>query len=282
MTPVTVGRFDRSAPWTPAGTPIYRRAMGGTLCTLVVPTRNEAGNVGIFVERVTKAVAGRRCEIVFVDDSDDDTPAVVARVASDAGMPVGIVHRPRGQRDGGLGGAVVAGLRVAQGDVVCVMDADLQHPPEILPEILDRIDAADRPDLVVASRYCPGGRSGLGRHRSFVSRASNRLARTCFPRALRDVTDPMSGFFAVRPEAVALDALRPNGFKILMEIAVRSVPLRVAEVPFTFADRQWGDSKASLEEGRRFAAHVLRLRFSRRSRRGRAPEPVAETVHAAV
>jgi glycosyltransferase involved in cell wall biosynthesis len=245
--------------------------IGGTIdLTVIVPTRNEAGNIAPLVRRLSTALRGRRAEFIFVDDSDDDTEAEVDRLGEPGDEhDVLCLHRDPDSRVGGLGGAVVAGLKAALGEYVCVMDGDLQHPPELVPELLSRACESDHPNLVVASRYSANGASRLRGGRSAVSRASTLLAKSAFPRALRDLSDPMSGFFLFRREDVDASSLRPDGFKILMEIAVRTTRIRVAEVGFTFQDRSWGSSKASLAEGARFASHVVKLRRSSR----RAVEP---------
>lgn len=233
--------------------------------SVIVPTRNEAANIDALVERVAGALAGSPAEVIFVDDSDDDTPDVVEQVvrSRDGGRDfvVSLLHRPVGTRDGGLGGAVVAGLRLARSPWVCVMDADLQHPPETIPHMRAAAEAEDA-TLVVASRYREGGEAtGLaGSTRTALSIAASAAAKAAFPRALRSVTDPMSGFFLFRRDAVDPNTLRPQGFKILMEIAVRTPDLRVAEVPYTFAERHAGESKANSREGVSYLRHLGRLR----------------------
>lgn len=143
------------------------------------------------------------------------------------------------------------------------MDADLQHPPHLVPELLGE-GARTGADLVVASRYIAGGsRAGLaGGYRIAVSRGATWLAKGLFPRALRGISDPMSGFFAMRRQAVTggSGTLKPLGYKILLELAVRCRPARVAEVPFVFQDRFSGESKSTAREGLRFLAHLAALR----------------------
>ncbi len=205
---------------------------------------------------------GHTCSIVFVDDSDDDTAATVERVAATTATELYCVHRPKDVRWGGLGGAVVDGLRATGAELACVIDGDLQHPPELVPELFARAASEDDPaDLVVASRYCASGSAeGLDLRRTAISRSMTAVARLAFPGALRSITDPMSGFFLVRRPALDLDRLAPDGFKILLEIAVRTPDLRVAEVPFTFGDRFAGDSKADVRVGWQYLKHVLKLR----------------------
>ena len=229
--------------------------------TVLVPTRNEAGNVALLIDRISASLAGRDAEILIVDDSDDSTPYQVLRARQTSTTPVRLLHREPVERQGGLGGAVLAGLRKSHGEWVVVMDGDLQHPPETLGALLE---AREGSDLVVASRHVgTGSASGLSSAaRVTASEAATLLARAFFPRRLRGTTDPMSGFFAVRRAAVDLDALRPDGFKVLVEILVRSGPLRVREVGYEFASRHSGTSKASLTEGLRLLRALLRMRAS--------------------
>ncbi|ORT61083.1 glycosyltransferase family 2 protein [Streptomyces sp. CB03238] len=228
--------------------------------TVVIPTFNESANVRELLRRITATVPDRLpCEIVFVDDSTDDTPAVIADAARDCPFPVSVIHRDT--PDGGLGGAVVAGLKAATADWIVVMDADLQHPPALVPDLVATGEKEDA-DLVVASRYLAGGsRAGLaGGYRVAVSRGATWLAKGLFPRALRGISDPMSGFFAIRRAAITTDTLKPLGYKILMELAVRCRPARVAEVPFVFEERFAGESKSTAREGVRFLRHLVELR----------------------
>jgi dolichol-phosphate mannosyltransferase len=236
-------------------------ALVGVDVTVVVPTRNEAGNIAMLVDRLDAALDGVTAEILFVDDSDDDTPQRVEEIALRARHRVRIVHRDPDERSGGLGSAVVAGFHAAASHWAVVMDGDLQHPPELVPELV-RAGCERGSDLVVASRYNGAGdSSGLsGVIRHTVSRSSTTLTKTLFPRRMRACTDPMSGMFAVRLDSIDLAALRPNGFKILMEILARSPRLRVSEVPFCFGERHSGESKASLREGLLFARRLIGLR----------------------
>ncbi|SDQ63316.1 glycosyltransferase family 2 protein [Microbacterium sp. cf332] len=231
--------------------------------TIVVPTFNEGPNVAELLRRIGDAVDDRMIEVVFVDDSTDDTPAVIERAAKTADFPVRLIHRD--EPVAGLGGAVVEGLRAATASWCLVMDGDLQHPPEDIPRLLARSDRGDV-DVVVASRYIAGGDSkGLAdATRTTVSRASTLLTKAMFPRKLGECSDPMTGFFLVDRDAVDIDSLRPRGFKILLEILARR-HMRVAEVPFAFAPRYAGASKATFTQGIRFLTQLLMLRFGRMS-----------------
>lgn len=231
--------------------------------TVIVPTFNERDNVAELVARTASALAGRQAEILFVDDSTDDTAAEVERVAAAAALPVRVIHRTGNA--GGLGGAVVVGLGAAAHDLCIVMDGDLQHPPELLPALLARHAEGDA-DVVAASRYIGGGdTSGLGTALRFgVSRAATWLTRAMFPIRLAGSTDPMTGFFLVDRSRLEIAVLRPQGFKILLELLARS-DLRIAEVPMEFGERRHGTSKASLRQGATFIAHLARLRFGKMS-----------------
>lgn len=244
------------------GAPPMSSGPGGV--TLIIPTFNESANVAELLGQLRAALPARPpCRVLFVDDSTDDTPALIEKAAADCPFPVEVLHRD--SPAGGLGGAVVEGIARAGSDWIVVMDADLQHPPHLVPELVGEGERTGA-DLVVASRYLPGGsRAGLaGGYRVAVSRGATWLAKGLFPRALRGISDPMSGFFAMRRSAVTgavtTEALKPLGYKILMELAVRCQPQKTAEVPFVFQERFAGESKSTAREGMRFLTHLAALR----------------------
>ncbi|PZU36763.1 MAG: glycosyl transferase family 2, partial [Microbacterium sp.] len=231
--------------------------------TVVVPTRNEAPSIPSLITRIARAVDGIDAEILFVDDSDDGTDGLIRTLAEDAPLPIRLIHRTDGV--GGLSGAVVEGLTAAHADLCVVMDGDLQHPPETIADLL-RAHRRGDVDVVVASRYAQGGQAdGLADVvRSAVSRVTTALTRAMFPLRLRECTDPMTGFFLIDRTRVDLAALRPRGFKILLEILARN-PLRLREVPFDFAERHEGSSKASVRQGLHFVTQLATLRFGKMS-----------------
>ncbi|MCR2826837.1 glycosyltransferase [Microbacterium sp. zg.Y909] len=231
--------------------------------TIIVPTYNEGPNVVELLGRIGEVMAGRDFEVLFVDDSTDDTPAVVQAAAATTSFPVRLLHRDTATD--GLGGAVLEGFAAARSPWCLVMDGDLQHPPETIPSLLDRAAVGDV-DVVVASRYAAGGTSkGLAdATRTTVSRASNLLTKAMFPRKLAGCSDPMTGFFLLNRDAIDIRALHPRGFKILLEVLARR-QLRIAEVPFNFAPRHAGASKASFTQGIRFLTQLTMLRFGRMS-----------------
>lgn len=241
--------------------PEPQTAVSPDLLTIIVPTRNEAENVLPLLRRLAAALADTPIELLFMDDSTDSTPEAIAQAAPLFPFPVRVIARPPERRNG-LSGAVVEGFQAARGEWLCVMDADLQHPPEVLPVLLARAQEA-RADIVVGSRKADiFGPLGLSRKRAMTSQLLTLLARAWFPRLLKNVSDPLTGLFLVRRAALNTAVLRPNGFKILLEILIRCPGLRVSEVQFDFASRHEGESKADFQEGMRFFRHLLRLRLT--------------------
>jgi dolichol-phosphate mannosyltransferase len=229
--------------------------------TILVPTRNEAENVDPLLRRLSGTVEPGTV-VLFVDDSDDETPHVI-QAAQERGfgsLAIRLLHRSGEQRTGGLGGAVLAGLERAHTQWVCVMDGDLQHPPEVVPRLLNAATSAQA-DLIVASRYIKGGRNeGLGPVRTAVSWGSTMLAKAMFPHRLRGIHDPMSGFFLFRRDAMT-EPMTPRGFKILLEMAVRHPDLIRCEVPFVFVERMLGTSKGTIREGLRYLQLLAEMRW---------------------
>ena len=233
------------------------------LLSIVVPTKNELGNVAALIERLETVLPTVAMEIVFVDASKDGTAALIEERARVSERDILVLRQRPERRRSGLGAAVVQGLHAARGSWVCVMDADLQHPPELIAELLEEAETHEL-DLVVASRYCSqNGGAGLGWARAMASRSTTSAARMLFPRRLHNVSDPMSGFFLVRRDAVEADALRPRGFKVLLDVLIRNPDLRTGEVSFTFGERRAGRSKANIREGVRYLSLLTRLRFAR-------------------
>jgi dolichol-phosphate mannosyltransferase len=243
--------------------------------TVLVPTRNERDNIAPLLERLGEVSRGLQFTVLFVDDSTDDTPEVIRRLSGRAACGVHLLHRPEKRRVGGLGGAVRTGLSATRSELVCVMDADLQHPPELLPALVREVRRSEA-DVVVASRHGAGGEvTAFSAPRRALSWGSAFMARAFFPRRLRGVSDPMSGFFLVRRAAIEVAALRPCGFKILLEILLSGRRLSVSEVGFCFGERHAGESKATLREGGRYLRRLIALRVRRWNPAGNARTTVA-------
>ncbi|MEU9031282.1 glycosyltransferase [Streptomyces sp. NPDC048383] len=257
-------------PESPAPQPSEPSGGGGVTVTVIIPIRDESAHVAELLARLTAALPAHPPHaVLFVADSTDDTDdstdhtadsaddtAAIEKAGADCPFPVTVLRRT--SPDGGLSGAVVAGIGRAASDWIVVMDADLRHPPHLVPEL---VGAGERTgaDLVVASRRLPGG-GRAGGYRVAVSRGAGLLAKGLFPRALRGIGDPMSGFFALRRTAVTAAAPCSLGPGVLLEIAVRCRPARPAEVPFVCEGRYAGESKSAVREGLRFLAHLAALR----------------------
>lgn len=228
--------------------------------TMVVPTYNERDRLAELVDAVFAAAAraGVALEIVIVDDnSPDGTGALADELATRHRITV--VHRA-GKL--GLGTAVVEGFRVASAAIVGVMDADFSHPPGLVPRML-RVFQGTQADLLVASRYIPGGSTpNWPFRRRLLSRVACLMARPLSP--IRDAT---SGFFLIRREVAAGVTIQAGGFKICLELLVRAAPARLVEMPFRFDDREAGESKMSAREAAGYLVQLrdlYRIRWSRR------------------
>ncbi len=232
--------------------------------TVVVPTRNERENVRPLLKAIEQALPAQSVEVIFVDDSDDETPAIIEEVALELAsthVHVSLEHRPKGPgREGGLATAVVRGMERARAEYVAVIDADLQHPPEQLRVFYDQAKAQDL-DLVLASRYIKGGSyqglNGIGR--LLVSLSLKWTAKLAFPEHLMRVSDPLGGFFLLRRSLLTEVVLRPVGYKILLEILLRCHWKNLREVPYSFQARANGQSKASIRQGLLVLQHIWRL-----------------------
>ncbi|MFP6667896.1 MAG: glycosyltransferase family 2 protein [Pirellulales bacterium] len=222
--------------------------------SIIVPTYGEAENLPVLIPRVAEVLreAGIAAEILIVDDnSPDDTEQVCRQLAGD--YPVQLLIR-RDER--GLSSAVLHGMRHARGGVLLVMDADLSHPPEKIPEMVATLQREDT-DFVIGSRYVKGGATDgdWGFFRWLNSKAATWLAMP-----LTRARDPMAGFFAVRKSAVdSAEELDPIGYKIGLELLVKCRCRAVREVPIQFSDRLHGESKLTLKEQINYLRHLKRL-----------------------
>ena len=221
------------------------------LVTVVVPTYHEFDNITALVARLdaVRRSAGLNLEVLLMDDDSRDGSA---ELVDSLAMPwVRLVTRTS---ERGLSASVLDGIRRSKGDYVVVMDADLSHPPEKIPDMLAALDGAD---MAIGSRFTAGGTidDKWGPFRWLNSRVASLLARP-----LTTAKDPMSGFFAMRRSTFESGkAFNPVGYKIGLEFIVKCRCRRIAEVPIHFADRQHGESKLTMKEQLRYLQHLRRL-----------------------
>jgi glycosyltransferase involved in cell wall biosynthesis len=231
--------------------------------SIIVPTLNERENVEALLSQINQVLQKTEdpFEVIFVDDSTDDTPQVIQKASRIFPFDMVLIERSAQKRTG-LGTAVVEGIRVARGDWVCVMDGDLQHPPEVIPQLLAKAEATGS-DLVAGSRLAEGGGTdGLSAPRKLVSHGLALTSHILFPARLKKISDPLTGFFLFRRNLVDPECLHPDGFKILLDILVRCPKLNVAEVPFKFGERYGGESKASTQQVLYLFRHYGKLLFA--------------------
>jgi len=227
------------------------------MISVVLPTYNEAASIREVLQRASDALraTGEEFELIVVDDSSPDGTAELAEALASQ-LPVRVVRRPG---RGGLALAVVDGWKVARGDVVGVMDADLQHPPEVLTRLVAAL-SSQRVDLVIASRSGSGGASAdWSWKRRLTSWLATHLAACVLPWTLAEVRDPMSGMFLVRRRALEGARLEPTGYKILLEVLAKGAYDQFIEVPYRFEPRDRGSSKLGTRQALEYVLHLARL-----------------------
>jgi dolichol-phosphate mannosyltransferase len=225
--------------------------------SVILPTYNERENIDKIIWKLGAILseAGYDYEIIVVDDNSPDGTAHVAEALSKT-YPVKVVKRP-GRL--GLTSAIYDGFKTASGEYLVVMDADFQHPPELVPELLAKLKECD---LVVASRYVKGGKiENWSLTREIISKGAILGARLLIPECRR-VKDPVSGFFALRREIIEKwKPIEPRGYKALVEIIASTKPRRICEVPFTFRGRERGTSKLGSKQIFSYAKLLVKLGF---------------------
>lgn len=229
--------------------------------SLVLPTYNEGENieamVRILVELLERNWSGQY-ELIVVDDDSPDLTWKIATQLTQQYPPLKVLRRTA---ERGLSTAVIRGWQMAQGQVLGVIDADLQHPPEILLALLEEMKQGA--DLAIASRHVEGGGvSEWSMARRLLSRGAQMLGLLILPEVISRLSDPMSGFFMVKRRAIAHQPLSPVGYKILIEVTARGKIRWLAEVGYVFRERRSGESKVTWRQYVEYLQHLLKLRLS--------------------
>jgi len=211
--------------------------------SIIIPTYNESENIIQVLksigEHIPKDIA---TEAIVVDDnSPDGTGKVVEDYINDAqnktGYTIGVIHR---KTKSGLSSAILDGIQHSSGETVVVMDSDFSHPPKIIPQLIEEIKTS-KYDIAIASRYTEGGEvNGWSTKRKLISKGAKGIAKVGLG---VNESDPMSGFFAFNRnilEGIKFDAI---GYKMLLEILVKTKGAKVKEFPYTFTNRTHGSSK---------------------------------------
>lgn len=222
--------------------------------SIIVPTYNETENLLALVERIDKALSPAiDYEVVIVDDDSPDGTAAVANNLSQK-YPIRVIVRKEAR---GLASAVVQGFRCAKAQTLTVIDADLQHPPEIIPQLLTEIWRGA--DIAISSRYTAGGDiPQWSIQRKLISQVAVLIAKAVLPNC-RGITDPLSGFFAVAEKTIKNVELHPTGYKILLEVLALGHYNKVIEIPYSFGEREKGRTKYNVRETVNYCKHIVSL-----------------------
>lgn len=231
------------------------------LFSLIIPTYNEGKNIINLVEKLTyllDQIIPNEYELIIVDDDSLDRTWEIALELTEEYPCLKVMRR---EKEKGLSTAVIRGWQVARGEILGVIDADLQHPPETLLNLWKEIQKGA--DLAVASRNVEGGGvSDWSALRRFLSRGAQTLGLIILPEVIGRISDPMSGYFLVRRRCLVDTHLSPLGYKILVEVLARGKVGWIGEVGYVFQERQEGESKVTKKQYIDYIRHLIRLRFS--------------------
>jgi dolichol-phosphate mannosyltransferase len=231
------------------------------LLSLVIPTYNEGKNIHKIVSLLSQILDGvipDAYELVVVDDNSPDGTWELAQGLMREYPQLQVMRRVE---ERGLSTAVIRGWQASRGEVLGVIDADLQHPPEVLEKLWGEIQRGA--DLAVASRHVEeGGVSDWSAVRRFLSRGAQTVGLILLPGVVGRVSDPMSGYFLVRRRCLVGRTMSPLGYKILIEVLARGRVPWIGEVGYVFQERQEGESKVTAKQYVDYLRHLLRLRLS--------------------
>jgi len=228
--------------------------------SLVIPTYKEAANIANLIgqlDNLLNRTIPNQYELIVVDDDSPDSTWKIAESLTKEYPQLRVIRRTT---ERGLASAVIRGWQQANGEVLGVIDGDLQHPPEVTVQMLEAIKQGS--DLVVASRHvAKGGVSEWNLVRRFLSRSAQLLGLMILPEVLSRVSDPLSGYFMISRKAIADVSLNPIGYKILIEVLARGDIRQVSEVGYVFQERFEGESKVTWKQYVEYLQHLLRLRI---------------------
>lgn len=242
---------------SPSATELTQRSESSTGISVIIPTYNERENIEPIISACLKALSAPQfdAEIVVVDDDSEDYTWQYPERLFGHDPRVQVIRRQT--TDAGLSQSVIDGFVSATYDFCAVIDADFQHPPEKLAELVTALD--EGADIAIGSRYVAGGGiENWSTSRKLVSRGATVCTRLALP-DVRTVSDPMSGFFAVRRDVIEDVTLDPQGYKILLEILARGEYESVVEIPYVFRERERGESKLTASEYQNFLEHLGQL-----------------------
>ena len=229
--------------------------------SLIIPTYNEGYNVPQIVDILSQLLDSEipgEYELIVVDDNSPDGTWKIAQDLTSQYPQLRVMRR---EAEKGLSTAVIRGWQAARGKVLGVIDADLQHPPEVLLQLWQEMEQGA--DLAVASRHVEGGGvSEWSVIRRFLSRGAQMLGLMILPEVIGRLSDPMSGYFMVRRDAIVGKSLSPVGYKILIEVTGRGAIRWIGEVGYVFRERQAGASKVTWKQYVEYIQHLVKLRFA--------------------
>ena len=230
--------------------------------SLILPTYNEGENIQkmiIVLIRLLDRFIWEDYELIVVDD---DSPDCTWKLALELLPDYPQLRVMRRTQEKGLSTAVLRGWQIARGEILGVIDADLQHPPSVIIKLLELMNTGV--DLAVASRHLQGGGvSEWNLLRRFLSRGAQMLGILILPEVITRLSDPMSGYFLVRRSAIADIKMSPVGYKILIEVTARGQIKRISETGYVFQERHAGASKVTWKQYLEYLQHLGKLRFSR-------------------
>jgi len=229
--------------------------------SLVIPTYNEAINIAKLCQTVVSILdeISFDFEIIVVDDNSPDATWKIVENLTKYDARVKLVRR---MHERGLASAVVSGWKVSQGEFLGVIDADLQHPPGMLKEMVSQLVKDREIDILVASRYVAGGKFlSKSLWQNFRSQLAIFLGLIFLPKIFRSIRDPLSGYFILRKEVIADKHLKPMGYKILLDVLAKGHYKKVYELPYAFGIREGGRTKADWKQYFIFLFQLIKLKF---------------------